>query len=169
MREKDIGALLTDVVDEMLEGLQVISPDWRYLYVNATVARQGKTTKEALVGRTMMECYPGIEKTPLFVQLRRCLEERVSIRMENEFVFPDGSKGWFQLNIHPVKEGLMILSSDITDLKTSRQKLKATIEELDRAFRMIVIREARMLELKAMISELKDLSSREPPAVVIRS
>ena len=59
------GGALSDLprslLDNLLEGLQVISPDYRYLYVNQAVARHGQTTKEARLGRSMMECYPGID------------------------------------------------------------------------------------------------------------
>lgn len=153
-----VGDLLRNVIDEMLEGLQVIGRDWRYLYVNETVVRQAKSAKEALLNRTMMECFPGIEKTPLFDQLKKCMDERVSIRMENEFAFPDGSKGWFQLYIHPVNEGLMILSVDITERKRAQAALRDKIGELEALMSATVRREMRMAELKQMISELRGLA-----------
>lgn len=106
-----IGKLLTNVVNEMLEGLQIISPDWRYLYVNDTVCKQGKLPREQLVGRTMMECYPGIEKSPLWKKLEKTMKERVSTEFKNVFKFSDGTKQTFLLRIHQVKEGLMILST----------------------------------------------------------
>jgi len=108
-----IGELLTNVVDEMLEGLQVISPDWRYLYVNDTVCRQGKMAREAMLGRTMKECYPGIEKTPLWKEMQTSMKKCVSTEFKNTFTFPDASKEVFLLHIHPVKEGIMILSTQI--------------------------------------------------------
>src|SRR5688572_16109699 len=115
--EVNIENLLTTVVDEMLEGFQVIGRDFRYLYVNETVAKQGKKRKEELLGKTMMESYPGIEKTFVFDQINKCMNERISIHMENEFVYPDETKGWFRLYIHPCEPGVLILSVDITDQK----------------------------------------------------
>jgi len=61
-----------------------------------------------------MECYPGIESTPMFSFLRRCMSDRVHSRMETEFALPDGSKGWFDLKFVPVALGTAILSLDIT-------------------------------------------------------
>lgn len=78
-------------LDSMLEGMQIIGFDWRYLYINNTAAQHGKKPKEELLGRTMMECYPGIEKTPLFATLQRCMTERATLQMENEFTYPDES------------------------------------------------------------------------------
>ena len=116
------------VMDSLHEGCQVIDFDHVYLYVNETAASQAHSTPEKLHGRTMMECFPGIEDTPVFEALRRCLSLRTRERMENELTFPDGSKGWFELRLIPVPEGACILSLDITDSKRTAIAL-ANVEE----------------------------------------
>jgi PAS domain S-box-containing protein len=116
------------LLDAMLEGCQIIGYDWRYLYVNDAVAQNGHQAKEILLGHTMMEIYPGIENTDLFAALRRCMNERMPQQMENEFVYPDGMKGWFELSIQPVPEGIFILSIDIT----GRKRAEETIQNLAR-------------------------------------
>jgi len=125
-----------DVLDSLLEGCQVIGFDYRYLYVNDTVVAQGRQSREQLLGRRMRECYPGIEATPMFTTLRRCMTERKYDRMENEFDFPDGSKGWFELRFIPVPEGTCILSLDITGEKRSAAALARTEEQLRHAQKM---------------------------------
>jgi PAS domain S-box-containing protein len=128
--------IVADVLDYLHEGCQVIGFDFTYLYVNEAAARQGRRTKRDLVGRTMMECYPGIEDTPMFAELRRCLSERVHHRMENEFKFPDGSSGWFELRFEPVPHGACILSLDVTENKRSLAKLRRTEDQLLQAQKM---------------------------------
>lgn len=104
--------------DDLMEGFQLISKDWRYLYVNTAIVVQSKCkTKEDLLGFTMMEKFPGIENTEMFVTLRECMEKRIARNLENEFKFPDGSTGWFELRIQPVHQGVFILSMDITERK----------------------------------------------------
>ncbi len=125
--------LLRSVLDNLLEGCQVIGPDYRYLYVNAAAARQGRSAPEALVGRTMMEAYPGIDATEMFGELRRCMEERASGRMESEFAFPDGSLGWFELHFEPVPEGVVILSIDITGLRRAEARIRTIYDHLPHA------------------------------------
>lgn len=104
-------------LDNLIEGFQLISFDWKYLYVNDAVIKHSKYSKEELLGYTMMEKYPGIEKTPMFDLLKVCMCERKADYFENEFTYPDNSKGWFELRIQPVSEGLFILSIDITERK----------------------------------------------------
>jgi len=110
-------------LDNLIEGFQIINFDWRYVYVNKTVVKQGKhVSKDDLLGYTMMEKYPGIEKSELFKIMQQCMIERVSINVDNEFTFPDNSIGWFELRIHPVPNGIGILSMDITERKKSEKK-----------------------------------------------
>ena len=79
-----------EIIDKLLEGFQLISYDWRYLFVNKTVCKHAKTSKENLLGHTMMEKYPGIENTKMFKVLEKCMRNRVSDTLENEFTYPDG-------------------------------------------------------------------------------
>ncbi len=118
-------------LDSMLEGCQIISPDWRYLYVNDTVAKQGRRTKEELLGHTMMEMYPGIEHTQLFAVLNDCMNNRLTHRIENKFTYPTGDEGWFDLSIQPVPEGIFILSMDITERKRMEEELRRHSEKLE--------------------------------------
>jgi PAS domain S-box-containing protein len=104
-------------LDCLREGFQIIAPDWTYVYVNPAAARHGRREPEELIGRPMAEAYPGIDRTPMFAALRRCMEERRSEVLENEFTFPDGTRRWFELRIQPVPAGICIYSSDIDDRK----------------------------------------------------
>jgi signal transduction histidine kinase/ActR/RegA family two-component response regulator len=135
-REARSFQIARDVLDSLLEGCQVIGFDYTYLYVNDTVVAQGRQSREQLLGRTMVECYPGIDTSPMFAALQRCMAERRHDRMENEFDFPDGSKGWFELRFIPVREGTCILSLDITREKRSAAALARTEEQLHHAQKM---------------------------------
>jgi PAS domain S-box-containing protein len=111
-------------LDAMLEGCQIIGFDWKYLYVNTSAAQHGRRAKDELLGRTMMEVYPGIEGTAMFDTLRRCMMKRTPCRLENEFHYDDGSSAWFDLSFLPVPEGIFALSYDITERKQAEEALK---------------------------------------------
>jgi PAS domain S-box-containing protein len=122
-----------DTLDNMLEGIQIHDFNWRYLYVNDALLKYSRYPKAELLGRTLMEKYPGIEQTELFRLMSRCMQERETIeRYETEFIFPDGTKGNFQLSIRPVPEGIFLLSIDITNRKHAEEeiiKLNAGLEQ----------------------------------------
>lgn len=113
-----------NAMDNMLEGCQIIGHDWRYIYINDAAERHNRRSKEELIGKRFMDMWPGIESTPLFAVIRRCLEERTTQAIENDFTFPDGTVGWFDLSIQPVQEGVFILSMDVTERKRSKKILE---------------------------------------------
>ncbi|UXI70207.1 ATP-binding protein [Tahibacter amnicola] len=119
-------------LDCMLEGCQIIDRDWRYAYLNDAAAAHGRQPKEALLGRKLTDCFPGIEATPLFAIMSRCMEERVGVVLENEYTFPDGVRVWYELGIQPAPEGIFILSLDISARKAAEKILHDTNRELER-------------------------------------
>jgi PAS domain S-box-containing protein len=117
--------LLTHTFDSMIEGVQLIDFDWRYSYVNDSVLNYARLDRESMVGKTIMECYPGVEHSELYIVLKQAMEERVPIGLETEFQFPNNTKDWFELNIQPVPDGILILST----LTTSRHEAEALLHE----------------------------------------
>lgn len=119
-------------LDSILEACQLIGSDWRYLYLNGASAAQNRRPNADLLGRRMQDCWPGIESSAVFSLLRRCMEERVAIREEIEFHFPDGSSGWFDVRAQPVPEGIFALSVDVTERWRAERALRELNHELER-------------------------------------
>ena len=122
--ELSSDAALRLAISHLHEGVQVISFDWMYLYLNDTAARQGQRTRDELLGRTMMACYPGIERTEMFASLQHVMATRRAEALRNEFVYPNGTRAWFELLIEPVPDGICILSLDITEKRTLELQLQ---------------------------------------------
>jgi two-component system, cell cycle sensor histidine kinase and response regulator CckA len=118
-----------DVVDSLREGCQVVGFDFRYLYLNDAVLRQVRRSREEMLGRTMMECFRGIDDTAMFAMLRCCMMERAHARMDNQFTYPNGEAGWFDLRFVPVPEGACILSIDITEMKQTMAALQRSEQQ----------------------------------------
>ncbi|MEO6330156.1 MAG: CHASE3 domain-containing protein [Ginsengibacter sp.] len=139
-------------LDNMMEGAQIIGFDWRYKYVNDSMAKHGKYAKEQLLGCTVMEKYPGIEQSAIYPVYQKCFNERISIHLENEFTFPDKTRGWFEFSFLPVPEGIFILSIDITERKKAQAEIKALNEGLEAKV------EERTLQLISVNQELEAFS-----------
>lgn len=104
-------------LDAIDQGLQIVSDEWRYLFMNNAVVRQARQTRESMLGRTMQDCFPGIEQSELFTRLREAMVTRRSLLFENQFAYPDGSTGWFEVRAEPHERGLIIFTTDITARK----------------------------------------------------
>ena len=123
------------LLDGLLEGCMVMGFDWTYLYVNEAAARHGRQKKESLLGRTILEMYPGVERSAIFGGYRRCMEGRFSLRFEAEFTFADGAASWYDLSVSPVPEGIFVLSVDVTARKRAEGELRGLNEELEERVR----------------------------------
>jgi PAS domain S-box-containing protein len=118
-------------LDGTLEGCQLIGFDWRYLYVNGAAAGHNRRPAAELLGRTVLEAWPGMDGAPVFMMMQRCMNERLAVHDEIEFVFPDGSSGWFDVRCQPVPEGIFVLSIDISERHAAEvelRQLNATLE-----------------------------------------
>ena len=113
----------TLVFDHMIEGCQIIGYDWKYIYINDAADVHNRRPKEELLGKSYTEMWSGVEETKVYKVIKESLEKRKYHQMENEFIFSDGTIGWFDLRIQPVPEGVFLLSIDISDRKKTMQKL----------------------------------------------
>ncbi len=111
-------------LDNILEGCQLIGFDWTYLYVNAAAVRHSRRPAEDLLGHTMLAAWPGIESSAVFQLLRRSMEQREPAHEETEFTFLDGSRGWFDVRVQPVPEGIFVLSIDLTERRQAESALR---------------------------------------------
>jgi len=119
-------------LDNMIEGCQILSHDWTYIYLNPAAEKQNRRPSQELLGRRMQEVWPGIEQAPIYPSFRRCMEERLPQHEETLFTFPDGHQGWFDVSIQPIPEGIFILSIDISERHRAEQSLRELNAELER-------------------------------------
>ncbi len=151
------------VFDKMLEGVQVINFDWYYIYVNKSLTKYGRTTKENLLGYKFMDAHPGVEQRPVFKHIKQCMDDRVPSQIDNMYEFPDKSVRWFDLRIEPVPEGVLIMSFEITARKQTEAKLKAMNEEMEGMLK------ERTKELEVSLEREKELNKMKSQFVSIAS
>jgi hypothetical protein len=76
------------VFDHMLEGVQVVDFEFKYLYLNQVVVAQAKSTLEELLHQKITDKFPGIDQSPMFQLIKTCMEERAPQTLLNELVCP---------------------------------------------------------------------------------
>jgi PAS domain S-box-containing protein len=110
-------------LDTMMEGCQILDFNWNYIYINAAAEKHNRRLSSELIGKKYMDVWPGIRDTQVFSFIRHTMEKREVHHLENKFIFPDESFGWFDLTIQPIPQGVFILSMDITERKKAEESL----------------------------------------------
>jgi len=141
-----------NTLESMVEGCQIIGPDWRFLFVNDTAAAQKLCKQEDMVGRTIFECDPEMEQSELYALLQRCMQARLPQKTIHLIRNGDGSESWYELSIQPAPDGILILSNDISERKRAEQALQNLNVELERRV------EERTAQLVAANQELEAFS-----------
>jgi len=131
MKVRESESRLKDILDNLFEGYQILDFDWTYRYINKAAEMHNQRPKEELMGKRYVDCWPGIEKTKVFGLIQDCLENRNLHRFENQFVYPNGDMGWFDIGIQPIKEGVFILSNNITEKKLAEQRVHSEKSKLE--------------------------------------
>lgn len=141
---------LRDTMDNMMEGAQILSFDWRFLYLNHAAVQPSRVTREELLGQNALEKYPQVVHTNLYRRMERCMLLREPQRFEDEFGYPDGGSSWFEFHIQPVPEGIFILSVDVTERIKNARALKELNESLEQK---VALRTTELMEVNKSLEE----------------
>ncbi len=113
-------------LDKLIEGCAIIDYNWTFLYVNDVQAQHAYKQRSEMIGKTVFEIVPGIEKSSIFNTVERTMTERVPGLIENSFMFENGREGWYQVHSVPVPEGIFVQTLDITDRKKMEEELSTS-------------------------------------------
>lgn len=144
-------ARFRSVLDGMAEGFGLLAPDFTILELNAEAMRLETRPREAIIGRTHWEAYPGSEQSPLGQIYKQAMTDRVPVALEHLYTWPDGREAWLDMRGYPTADGgLAIFYRDATEQRRAQELLRAS--------------EARQGFLLALADELRGLVN--PMAVV---
>ncbi|WP_375401785.1 PAS domain S-box protein [uncultured Sphingomonas sp.] len=114
------------VLDGMAEGFALLDPDFRILDLNAEAMRLETRPREALLGQTHWEAYPGSEASELGRQYKLAMTERRPVGLEHRHLWEDGRAAWLEMRAFPVADGLAIFYRDVTARKEAELALRAS-------------------------------------------
>jgi FixJ family two-component response regulator len=101
---------LRDMLDNLMEGCQIFTFDWKCIYANDSAMSQIGKAREEILGRTFTEIFHDVEGTDLHTAINMCMTERIPQRFAGKLVKFNGTQDFFDISVQPVSEGVMILS-----------------------------------------------------------
>jgi PAS domain S-box-containing protein len=142
-------------LDNLQEGCAILAYDWTYLYVNDNNAAHAHSTREKIIGRKITDVVPGVENSKFFEIYKRCMEERTHQQMEDSFTFPDGSTEWYEVFVHPVPEGIFLLSMNVTKRKMIEMNLKQALQDKEVLIKEVYHRTKNNMQVISSLLSLK--------------
>lgn len=108
---------LSQLFQTVSDPVVMLDQDWRYVYVNqAALSSMGR--KENVMGRNMWELIPGMTGTSFEECMRETMGTDRATSIEDYYV---PRKAWLQMNLYPVKEGLIVYMRDVSELRRIRE------------------------------------------------
>ncbi|MBN1898039.1 MAG: PAS domain S-box protein [Spirochaetes bacterium] len=111
------------LVESISDGVYVFDRQWRYVLVNEAAVRMLQISRKKLIGIKLTDLFPEIENSVFFEAYRYVMKNRRERVIEDELVFPDGRKGYYEVRIYPVTVGITCIATDITQRKILQDQL----------------------------------------------
>ena len=120
------------VLGSIADAFYLLDRDWRFTYVNDAAEPLLQTTREALLGRTLWEAFPGVAGSPFEGPYREALATGRATSAEAYFE-PLGT--WFDVHTYTWAGGLMVHFRDIGARKAAEAERERLLAETESARR----------------------------------
>jgi PAS domain S-box-containing protein len=133
-RLRESEARAKGVLDGMAESFALLDREFRIVDLNVEALRLDARPREALIGQSHWEAYPGSEGSELGLRYKQAMAERVTAELKHCYTWPDGRETWLETRAYPVEEGLAVFFRDITEQK----QVDAAAQETAERYRLAV-------------------------------
>ena len=122
------------ILDFMMEECQIVGFNWECKYFNNLTYVPKQINRNSLIGKSILEIWPDIQKTKFFPAINQCLVDKISSHVDNEPIVREGKTHWYNFNIQSIPEGALILAVDITTRKEFAQSLMLSEQKFRNLF-----------------------------------
>ncbi|MCW4016545.1 MAG: PAS domain-containing protein [Candidatus Bathyarchaeota archaeon] len=120
------------LIESITDGVYVVNHDLMLVLVNDAGGCLLGIPKEKLLGTKVTDLPSHIKETPFFKAFNQVMKTRKPDTVTSEHTYSDGRKGWYEVRLYPVPEGILAIVVDITKRKVA----EAELMRLSNAMRM---------------------------------
>ncbi len=101
-----------NTLNNINEGFYTLNHDLALTKVNKRFELESGLQASALIGKKLVDIYPGIESRLTYKQYQKALAEQVSLQFE---AYWRHFKKWYAVSVYPIEDGLAVYFTDITN------------------------------------------------------
>jgi PAS domain S-box-containing protein len=116
-----------EIIESMSDAFITIDREWCYRYANRAAERIVGLSREQMLGRSVLEFFPG-QVTEIERACRRAMDEGVTTRFE-EYYAPLSI--WLEQTVSASEDGINVNARDITERKQAQEELQKAYDELE--------------------------------------
>lgn len=143
---QSIRQRLESVLAGIDEQFILLDREWRYVYVNDRTVQTTGLSREEMLGHSIWELFPATKTGNFHEEVLRAVEQKTPGRFE---FFYEPWNQWFDIRVYPTIEGVLLLSTDITERVRAKEKLEQTVTERTASLRTAI---AQMEEFSYSVS-----------------
>ena len=99
--------------------------DFRFVAFNSAAEKITHAKRENIIGKTLLECFPNMDKSPFFSALKKVRDTGEALHIEPFFYKDDIREGWRENYIYQLYSGeIVAIFTDVTKEKISEMKLQ---------------------------------------------
>jgi PAS domain S-box-containing protein len=142
------------VLAQMTEGYVLLDHAFRVAEINDEGLRMDGRPREAFIGKSHWELWPGTETGPQGRLYKQVMTQSAPGSTEIRYQWPDGRSAWLEIDAFPVPDGVAIFYRDISARKQAEEalhELNATLERrVDERTRELVSAEEALRQAQKM-------------------
>jgi len=117
------------LLESIPDSVYVLDREWRYAMVNDAAVRFVGIPRDKLLGNRLVDLFPLNKDKPFEEAFKKVMNSGIPDVFTAEFDFEDGRKGWCEVRVTPVPEGILCITRDITEGKNSEISLQRNEEK----------------------------------------
>ncbi|MDB5133819.1 MAG: cph1 4 [Mucilaginibacter sp.] len=121
---------IENILESITDGFVAIDRDTRYTYGNKRIEEIFGVPVSAILGKTLLEVYPGATETETYKSIKKALQEKIYV-CNDDYYAPYNL--WLENRIYPSGSGVSMFIRDITERKNEELQ-KSLLSEISLIF-----------------------------------